>query len=184
MDTLITEKRLQARISEMAEEIDLYYQSQEWYQYTTQPVHLLGVMLGAIPFMEALVEKLSIRIERHWIRMSSYCGETRKVRPPKILAEPKKRFRGDTPFNNHILLVDDILETGETLKVIKKKYEWPGDDIRVAVLLRKPGKAICDVTIDFVGFDIPDRWMAGYGMDDRNGRSREVPYIFIDTDKV
>lgn len=178
MKILIDKDRIQARISEMAKEIDTYYRSQEWYEYTTQPVHLLGVMLGAIPFMEALVEKLSIRIECHWIRMSSYCGETWKIRSPKILTEPTKRFRGDTQFNNKILLVDDILDTGETLNIIKKKYEWPGDNIKTAVLLRKSGKASSDIVADFVGFDIPDKFVVGFGLDFDN-RYRELPYIAI-----
>jgi len=178
MKTLIHEDRLQTRIAEMAKEIDLYYRSQEWYKYTTQPVHLIGVMLGAIPFMEALVQNLSIRTECHWIRMSSYCGTTGKVRSPKSLAEPTKRFRGDTQFNNHILLVDDILETGETLNIIQKKYEWPGDDIRTAVLLRKPGKALSGITADFVGFDIPDNFVVGYGLD-YDGQYRDLPYVAV-----
>lgn len=178
MRVLIDETRLQTRISEMALEIDEYYLKQEWYKNTAQPVHILGVMLGAIPFTEALIEKLSVRIECHWIRMSSYCGKTSKVRLPKILAEPKKRFRGDTPFNNNILLIDDILETGETLKIIKEKYEWPGDDTRIAVLLRKPGKTLSGITADFVGFDIPDEFVVGYGLD-CNGRYRDLPYVAV-----
>lgn len=178
MKTLIDEVSLQARISEMALEIDKYYQNQEWYIRTDQPVHILGVMLGAMPFMNELVKQLSVRTEIHYIRMSSYCGKTTKVRQPKILDKPKKRFLGDTEFSNHILLVDDILDTGDTLNVIKKEYEWPGDEIRIAVLLQKPGKAHHPVTADFVGFDIPDEFVVGYGLD-YDGRYREMPYVAV-----
>jgi len=178
MKILIDTDRIQTRIAEMAKEIDSYYQSQEWYKHTIQPVYLIGVMLGAIPFAKSLIEKLSIRTECHWIRVSSYCGQTKKTRSPKILVEPDKHFRGDTKFTNHILLVDDILETGETLKVLKNKYEWPGDDIRTAVLLRKPGKALSDITADFVGFDIPDKFVVGYGLD-YDGQYRDLPYVAV-----
>lgn len=186
MRILIDENILQARISEMALEIDEYYQRQDWYQRTQEPVVVIGVLTGAIFFMADLVRKLSIRVELDFIRVSTYPGEATVAQEPKIITPPIKSLH-----DAHILLVDDILDTGKTIGMIKERLAWPyipqdrneriihiSENMRTAVLLRKPGKAPIDVTADFVGFDIPDEFVVGYGLD-YNGRYREQPYVAV-----
>lgn len=176
MRTLIDEKSLQARISEMALEIDEYYKNQEWYQKTQEPVVVIGVLTGAIFFMADLVRKLSIRVELDFIRVSTYPSKATTYREPQIINLPTGSLYG-----THILLVDDILDTGKTIPVISEHLSWSyPESIRTAVLLRKPKKALTNITADFVGFDIPDKWVAGYGMDNLDGVKREVPFIFVD----
>lgn len=170
MKMLIDEDRLQARISEMALEIDEYYQGQDWYQRTQEPVVVIGVLTGAIFFMADLIRKLSIRTEIDFIRTSTWSYSV----SPKIISLPKKELR-----DTHILLIDDILDTGRTLKTIKTQLSWKyPEDIRMAVLLRKLEKAPVDVMVDFVGFDIPDEFVVGYGLD-YDGRYREKPYVAV-----
>lgn len=174
MRTLIDETRLQARISEMALEIDAYYQDQDWYRKTQEPVVVIGVLSGAVFFMADLVRKLSIRTELDFIRASTYPGKATTAQQPKIVCPPTKHLH-----DAHILLLDDILDTGKTLGMIRTHLAWPyPEDIRTAVLLRKPGKAPPDVTADFVGFDIEDEFVVGYGLD-YDGRYREQPYVAV-----
>jgi len=179
MRTLIDETRLQARISEMALEIDSYYQGQDWYRRTQEPVVVIGVLTGAMFFMADLVRKLSIRVKLDFIRVSTYPGKATTAQEPRIICEPTTRLH-----DAHVLVVDDILDTGKTLRIIREHLAWPyPESMRTAVLLRKPGKAPADVTADFVGFDIEDEWVVGYGMDDCCGRRREIPYIFVDSEQ-
>ena len=178
MKTLIDEASLQARIAEMATEIDEYYLGQDWYRQTQEPVVVIGVLAGAVFFMADLVRKLSIRTRLDFVRVSTYPGKAIIAQQSKIACPPTSRLH-----DAHILLIDDILDTGKTISVLRTHLAWPyPEDIRTAVLLRKPGKAIPDVTADFVGFDIEDEWVVGYGMDDRCGRRREIPYIFVDSE--
>ncbi len=173
MKTLISENRLQTRISEMASEIDEYYLKQEWYKNSEEPVVVIGVLTGAMFFMVDLVRKLSIRTELDFIRVSTYPGKTIVAQEPKIITKPTKNLR-----NANILLIDDILDTGKTLRMIKK-YLWAyPENIKTAVLLRKPGKASSGIKADFVGFDILDRFVVGYGLD-YNGRYREMLYVAV-----
>ncbi len=174
MKTLINETNLQARISEMALEIDEYYKRQDWYRTTQEPVIVIGVLTGAMFFMADLVRKLSIRMELDFIRTSTYPGEATTAREPKILVPPTIRLH-----DAHVLVIDDILDAGKTLKLVRDDLEWSyPESIRAAVLLRKPGKAPNDVTADFVGFDIPDEFVVGMGLD-YDGKYRELPYVAV-----
>ena len=176
MRTLIDAERLQARVSDMALEIDSYYQRQEWYRLSNEPVVVIGVMTGALFFLVDLVRQLTIRTELDLMRVSTYPGRATTAQTPRVIAPPTKRLH-----DSHILLVDDILDSGKTMRIIRTCLALPyPEDIKTAVLLRKPDKVPHDVKADFIGFDIPDRWVAGYGMDDRNGRRREVQHIFVD----
>lgn len=175
MQILIDDERIQTRIGDMAWSIDRYYRNQCWYRETQEPVIVIGVLTGAMFFMADLVRELSIRTELDFIRTSTYPGKaTIAQKSPKIIAEPTKPLH-----DAHILIIDDILDTGKTLRLIKQYLSWPyPEDIRTAVLLRKPGKAPPNVTADFVGFDIPDEFVVGYGLD-YNGRHREKPYVAV-----
>jgi len=176
MKILIDESRIRSRITDMAYEIDLYYQQQDWYQNTQEPVIVIGVLTGAMFFMADLVRKLSIRVELDFIRVSTYPGKVTTAQEPKITTPPTKIMHGA-----HVLLIDDILDTGKTIDAIKKclRQEWIfPEDMQTVVLLRKPGKAPADITADFIGFDIPDEWVIGMGLDN-NGRYREMPYVVV-----
>lgn len=174
MKTLIDEQILQARISEMALEIDRYYLRQDWYYRSQDPVVIIGVLTGSIFFMADLVRQLSIRVELDFIRVSTYPGKATVAQEPIIVTRPTRNLH-----DAHILIVDDILDTGKTLRVIRRDLAEPyQESMRTAVLLHKPGKAPPDIKANFVGFDIPDEFVVGYGMD-HNGRYREKPYLAV-----
>lgn len=174
MKTLIDKECLQARISAMAREIDQYYLKQDWYQETQESVVVIGVLNGALFFMADLVRQLTIRIELDFIKVSTYPGKSITPQNSKINLWPQTEIHDSA----HVLLLDDILDSGQTLGVIEDHmlFECPLS-LKTAVLLRKPGKAKNLETVHFVGFDIEDKWVAGYGMDNDN-RHREIPFIF------
>ena len=190
MKTLIDETTIQTRITEMASEIDFHYCGQDWCRHTQESVIVIGVLTGAIFLMADLVRQLSIHAELDFIRTSTYPIK----KPIHYIGEEKPRSEIVTQLeaeiiskptsqihNSHVLVIDDILDTGLTYQAIRAHlFQYGSKDIRLATLLRKPGKAPKDIKADFVGFDIEDKWVAGYGMDDRNGRSRELPFIFVD----
>ncbi len=152
MKILVTEDNLQMKISQMASEIDAYYKDQEWYQNSDEPVVIICVLTGAIFFMVDLVRNLTIRMELDFVRTSTCSGKSISSREPNILVEPSRNIQ-----NAHILILDDILDTGKTLKLINDIFLWKyPKTMRTAVLLRKPGKAPENVKADFIGFDIPD----------------------------
>jgi len=172
--TLIDEQRLQARITEMAREIDEHYEQQEWYRKTQEPVVIVGVLTGAVFFMADLVRQLSIRVELDFMRVSTYPGKATVAQTPKIITPPDRLLE-----DAHVLILDDILDTGKTLKIVEEYIATHVPrSMRTCVLLRKPGKAVGNVGADFVGFDIPDEFIVGYGLD-YNCRYREKPYVAI-----
>lgn len=174
MRTLIDEKSLQARISEMAKEIDEYYLGKNWYNRTQEPVIVVGVLSGAFFFMADLVRQLSIRIELDFVWASTYPGKSTTAKQTRVIATSNRPIHGA-----HILLLDDILDSGKTIQALHKHlgFAYP-ESITTAVLLRKPGKAPDDVTAKFVGFDIPDKFVVGMGLD-YNGRYREMPRVAV-----
>lgn len=176
MKTLIDKNHIQNRISEMALEIDKYYKKQEWYQKSQEPVIVIGVLTGAVFFMADLVRELSIRMKLDFIRVSTYPGKATIAQKPEIITEPTVSLH-----NARILIIDDILDTGKTLGIVKPYLAWPSsniENIKTTVLLRKPGKAPDDIKADFVGFDIPDEFVVGMGLD-YDGKYREMPYVAI-----
>ena len=174
MKILVSEDHLQMRISQMASEIDEYYKNQKWYQESDKPVVVIGVLTGALFFMSDLVRKLTIRVELDFVRTSTYPGKSLINREPKILIEPSKKL-----LNEHVLILDDVLDNGKTLKLINDTLRWGyPETMRTAVLLRKPGKAPENVKVDFVGFDISDEFIVGYGLD-YGGKYREMPHVAV-----
>lgn len=174
MKILVTENQLQMRISQMASEIDDYYKNQEWYQDSDKPVIIICVLTGAIFFMADLVRRLTIRIELDFVKTSKYVGETVLSRETKILVAPSRNLQ-----DTHILILDDILDSGKTLKLIHDSLRWGyPKTMRTAVLLRKPGKAPENVKADFIGFDIPDEFVVGFGLD-YGGKYREMPHVAV-----
>lgn len=174
MITLIGEKNLQARICDMACEIDEYYLDKEWYRKTQEPVIVIGVLSGAFFFMADLVRQLSIRVELDFIKVSTYPGKSTIAKNSKIITPLNRSLH-----NANILLLDDILDSGKTIKLLLQHLgDQCPESITTAVLLRKKGKATDDVTAKFVGFDIPDEFVVGYGLD-YNGQYREMPYVAI-----
>lgn len=162
---LITEEEIKKRVKELGEEVSRDYGGKD--------LVIVAVLRGAIVFLCDLIREISIPITLDFLSISSYSGQTQTgvVRILKDLDESIE--------DRHVILVEDIIDTGLTLNYILKtlKARRPAD-IRVCALLDKKARRIVDVRIDYVGFEIPDEFVVGYGMD-YGQRYRSLPFIGI-----
>ncbi len=162
---LITAEDIRKRIKEIGEEISLDYHGKN-------PV-LVTVLRGAIVFLCDLVREISIPVTLDFLSISSYSGQTHTgiVRILKDLDENIE--------NQHVILIEDIIDTGLTLNyILRTLNEKRPTDVRVCTLLDKKVRRIVDIPIDYIGFEIPDEFVVGYGMDYKQ-RYRSLPFIGI-----
>lgn len=133
---------------------------------------IVPVLTGSMLFVADLVRELPIKLRLEVVGVSSYPGKSVESKGVSIRHELPGTLRG-----KHVLVVDDILDSGHTLAVVTGLIrEQAPASLRSCVLLRKPGKASADVRPDFVGFDIPDEFVVGYGLD-YDGFYRNLPDI-------
>lgn len=161
--------QIKIRVSEMALEIDSYYKDQN----IKEPILVVGVLTNAIFFMADLLRRLSTPTEMDFIRVSTYPDGATTAQEPRIITPIVRRLLHDIP----ILIVDDILDTGKTLSAVKQSIAWPHTtNVKTAVLFRKPKQAVDGIKADFVGFDVPDEFLIGCGLD-HMGRFRDSPMV-------
>ncbi len=166
MDILLPADRIQTRIAEMAEEIARDYRGQS--------VTIVGVLTGCLMFLADLVRRLDLQLRIGLIQASSYRGESTTAGKLQIAPELIPDLRG-----RHVLLLDDILDTGQTLGYLVKHLQGVGvASLRVAVLLRKQGRQTTPLEPNYCGFEIPDAFVVGYGLD-YNDEYRHLPYIAV-----
>jgi hypoxanthine phosphoribosyltransferase len=164
---MISPRRIAKRVRELGREIS------EVYEDLDQPLVLVVILKGATVFAADLLRSLSIPAELEFVRASSYGGGTRssgRVRLAHLVEGPLT--------GRHLLLVEDIVDSGRTINVIAKELrrQKPAS-IRLAALLDRPARREQPVKIDFTGFVIPDRFVIGYGLD-YAGLYRELPGIY------
>jgi hypoxanthine phosphoribosyltransferase len=165
---LITEHQVACRVREMAAEIAAAYPDLQ------QGFTLVTVLSGAIIFLADLIRQLPMKMKIGLITVSSYAGATTESRGARLLKDLNVDVTG-----RHVLVVDDILDTGGTLRLVQHQLrQRRPKSLKTAVLLRKLDKAPSDVTADFVGFDIEDVFVVGYGLDFNNDY-RNLPYIAV-----
>jgi hypoxanthine phosphoribosyltransferase len=166
MQILLPADRIQERVGEMAAEIARDYHG--------RPVTIVGVLTGCLMFLADLVRRLDLPLRIDWIQASSYRGATTTPGNLQISSELQPDVGG-----RHVLLLDDILDTGKTLSYVKKHLEDLGAlSVRIAVLVRKIGRQQLPLEPDYRGFDIPNAFVVGYGLD-YNDEYRHLPYIAI-----
>ena len=164
MEILIPAARIQERVAELAGQIAADYHG--------RPVTIVGVLTGSLMFLADLVRRLDLPLRIGLIQASSYRGT--QSGPLHLGREIQGDVRG-----RHVLLLDDILDTGQTLQhLVGHVRQMEPLSIKVAVLLRKQGRQSVDVSADFVGFEIPDEFVVGYGLDYME-RYRNLPYIGV-----
>jgi len=163
---IISEEALRERVTELAGEIEAAYDSADI------GITVVAILTGSVVFLSDLIRQLPFRLEIGYIAVSSYTGAVSTPDGTRLgaISLPEVRDR-------HVLIVDDILDTGGTLRLVQKMLQdrQPAS-LRTAVVLRKPGKAPADVPVDFVGFDVEDVFVVGYGLD-YDGHYRNLPYI-------
>jgi len=166
---LFTSDRIAARVHELADEITAQYGDD-----AAEGLTLVTILSGSLIFLADLMRQLPIRMKIGLITVSSYPGATTQSKGVSVLGPVDTDIR-----DRHVLIVDDILDTGNTLRTVYQELERLGPrSLRTCVFLRKPGKAPTDVRADFVGFDIDDVFVVGYGLD-YNDHYRNYPHIGV-----
>jgi hypoxanthine phosphoribosyltransferase len=166
MQVLLTAEQIQRRVGELARQIAADYQG--------RPVTIVGVLTGSLIFLADLIRRLDLPLRVDLIQASSYRGAA--TSPGELRIQPEL-----TPDVNgrHVLLLDDILDTGQTLDHLVRHLRGLGAaSLRVAVLLRKRGRQRVPLEPDYCGFDIPDAFVVGYGLD-YNDEYRHLPHIAV-----
>jgi hypoxanthine phosphoribosyltransferase len=163
---LIDEESLQRRIAELGEEISA--------DYAGRDLLLIGVLKGAVFFMADLMRRLTVPCEIDFMAISSYGASTDSSGVVRILKDLDINIEG-----RHVLIVEDIIDSGLTLSYLMRTLEArePGT-LEVCALMTKPERRQIDVDVRYVGFDIPNRFVIGYGLDFAE-RYRNLPYVGV-----
>jgi hypoxanthine phosphoribosyltransferase len=165
-EVLIDEATLQAKVTELGARISA--------DYGDRQVTLVSVLKGALPFMADLMRSISIPVRIDLMEVSSYGGATETSGQVRILKDLSSSIVG-----RHVLIVEDIIDTGLTLNYLTEYLT--GKDpasLRICALLDKPARRLVDIDIAYRGFEIPDRFVIGYGLD-YDEIYRNLPYIGV-----
>lgn len=161
---LISEDELDRRLSEMAADIDRDYEGRE--------LLLVGVLKGAVMVMADLSRKLHTSLSMDWMAVSSYGMSTKSSGVVRILKDLDTDVAG-----RDVLIVEDVIDSGLTLSWLKDNLLSRGAaSVEIAAALRKPEAAKVQVDVAYVGFDIPNEFVVGYGLDYAE-RYRQLPFI-------
>jgi hypoxanthine phosphoribosyltransferase len=163
---LIPEAELTRRIDELAEAVRR--------DYTGRDLVLVGVLKGAIMFMTDLARRLALPLEMDFMAVSSYGNATQSSGVVRITKDLDSSIEG-----RNVLLVEDIIDSGMTLRYLQEYLRNRNPkSLRVCALLNKRVPRKADVAVEYVGFEIPDRFVVGYGLDYAE-QYRNLPYIGV-----
>lgn len=152
-EVLHTEAELQQKLAELARQIEA--------DYTAEPPLLVGVLKGAVMVVADLARELKFHAEMDWMAVSSYGSGTKSSGVVKILKDL------DTDITDRdVLIVEDIIDSGLTLSWLKENLLSRGaKSVKICTMLRKPEALKVDIEVEYVGFDIPNQFVVGYGLD-------------------
>jgi hypoxanthine phosphoribosyltransferase len=166
-EILISEDDIQARVLELADEISSDYKD-------SGELVMVGVLKGSFIFLADLSRRLSIPRTIEFIAVSSYGNSSVSSGAVRLVMDVRGNIEG-----KHVLIVEDIVDTGHTLKYLigMMKSHRPAS-VKSVALVRKIDSVEVDVTVDYLGFDIGDEWVVGYGLDYAE-QNRTLPYIGV-----
>jgi hypoxanthine phosphoribosyltransferase len=163
---LIEEQAIKQRVHELAVEVQAFYPN--------EPPLLIGVLTGAVTFMTDLMREMGSELKVDFMAVSSYGDDVTSSGAVRILKDLNENIEG-----RPILIVEDIVDSGLTLKYLLDVLQRRDpSDVKVVALLRKLKPDAIEVQTDLVGFEIPDEFVIGYGLD-YAGRYRNLPYIGV-----
>ncbi|MEE0773845.1 MAG: hypoxanthine phosphoribosyltransferase [Merdibacter sp.] len=164
---LVTEEEIIKRSKELGAVI-----TQDYRDAGKTPI-VVGLLKGSVPFLAEIMKHIDLDIEIDFMDVSSYDG-AQSVGDVKINKDLDKSVKGES-----ILLVEDIVDTGRTLKEVKKLLLHKGAaDVKIVSLLDKPSRRVIEIQADYVGFEIPNEFVVGYGLD-YDQKYRNLPYIGV-----
>ena len=161
---LVTEAQIAHRLTEMASDIDRDYQGKD--------VLLVGVLKGAVMVMADLARALHSPVRMDWMAVSSYGSGTKSSGVVRILKDLDTDLK-----DQHVLIVEDIIDSGLTLSWLLSNLRSRGAaSVEICTLLRKPEAVKVELDVRYVGFDVPNEFVIGYGLDYAE-RYRNVPFV-------
>ena len=161
---LLSEQQLNERLAEMAAQIDEDYKGQD--------LLLVGVLKGAVMVMADLARRLHHQAEMDWMAVSSYGSGTKSSGVVRILKDLDADLTG-----RNVLIVEDIVDSGLTLSWLLSNLRSRGPkSVEIAAMLRKPDAVKVDLDVRYVGFDIPNQFVVGYGLDYAE-KYRNLPFV-------
>lgn len=163
---LVSEKAVDERIVELGKQISKDYEGKQ--------VHLICVLKGGVFFMCELAKRISVPVSMDFMSVSSYGDDTKSSGVVKIVKDLDEAIEG-----KDVLIVEDIIDSGRTLyyliDILKKRNP---KSVHLCILLDKPERRVKDVKVDYVGFNIPDEFVVGYGLDYAQ-KYRNLPFIGV-----
>ena len=163
---LITEEQITQRCKELGAQIDKDFAD-------TEKLLLVGILKGSVPFMAELIKRISLDIEIDFMAVSSYRG-SESTGDIKIIKDLEHSIKG-----RNLILVEDIVDTGITINALKTMlYHKGARDVKVVTLLDKPSRRQVDVNADYIGFEVENEFVVGFGLD-YNQKYRNLPYVGV-----
>ncbi|OFS67757.1 hypoxanthine phosphoribosyltransferase [Trueperella sp. HMSC08H06] len=164
---VVTEEQIKERLAEMGAQISEDYKDED-------SLLLVGVLRGAIMVMADLSRQISVPLHMDWMAVSSYGASTKTSGVVRILKDLDTELEG-----LNILIVEDIIDSGLTLDWLQQNLVTRGaKSVKIATLLRKPDAAKVKVDVEYVGFDIPNEFVVGYGLDYAEDY-RHLPFVGV-----
>ncbi len=163
---LISEKDVAAKIAELGAQISKDYEGED--------IYMLCILKGGVFFMTELAKHVTVPVSLDFMSVSSYGSQTRSSGNVRIIKDL------DTPIEGkNVLVVEDIIDTGRTLAyLLENLQQRKPKSLKLCTLLDKPEQRVTDVDVDYVGFQIPDKFVVGYGLD-YDQHYRNLPYIGV-----
>ncbi|MDE5867137.1 MAG: hypoxanthine phosphoribosyltransferase [Lachnospiraceae bacterium] len=166
VEVLLSEEKVNARIRELGELISK--------EYAGKSIHVIGILKGGSFFMCELAKRITVPVSIDFMSVSSYGSSTESSGVVKVVKDLDESLIG-----KHVLVVEDIIDTGRTISYLMELLKGKGAvDVKLCALLDKPERRVVDVKADYIGFQIPDEFVVGYGLDYAQ-RYRNLPYIGI-----
>ena len=163
---LLSEKEVDDRIQAIGEQISR--------DYAGKQVHLICVLKGGSFFLCELAKRISVPVSLDFMSVSSYGSETKSSGVVKIIKDLDEPIKG-----KDVLVIEDIVDSGRTLSYLMEMLKDRGPaSLKLCTLLDKPDRRVIDVPVDYTGFEIPDEFVVGYGLD-YDQRYRNLPYIGV-----
>lgn len=163
---LVSEEEVDKRIKEVGEQISKDYEGQE--------VHVICVLKGGVFFMCELAKRITVPLSMDFMSVSSYGNEKQSSGVVKIVKDLDEALE-----DKNVIIVEDIIDSGRTLsylvEILKKRNP---KSLKICTLLDKPERRVTDVKVDYVGFNIPDEFVVGYGLDFAQ-KYRNLPFIGV-----
>lgn len=163
---LLSEEEVDSRIQKMGEMISKDYEGKQ--------IHLICVLKGGVFFMCELAKRISVPVSMDFMAISSYGSDTKSSGVIKIVKDLDESITG-----KDVLVVEDIVDSGRTLSyLLDMLKDRKPNSLRLCTLLDKPERRVVDVNVDYTGFQIPDEFVVGYGLDYAQ-KYRNLPYIGV-----